>query len=183
MRIVAGKYGSRSLKSPKNEATRPTQDKIKGAIFSSLGNMFDGGNFLDCYSGTGNMGLEALSRGMHHATLIDNNKGAISVIKENVKSLKAEKETKVILGNVFSILERLTLKYDVVYIDPPYAKQENEKLMEKLDALNIVSEKGIVIIESLKEEVWPEKMAGFEKYKEKCYGITRISYYRQGDIQ
>ena len=64
MRIVAGKYGSRSLKSPKNDATRPTQDKIKGAIFSSLGNMFDGGNFLDCYSGTGNMGLEAVSRGI-----------------------------------------------------------------------------------------------------------------------
>lgn len=181
MRIVAGKYGSRSLKSPKNEATRPTQDKIKGAIFSSLGNTFDGGNFLDCYSGTGNMGLEALSRGMDHATLIDNNKGAISVIKDNVKSLKAEKETKVILGNVFSVLERLTLKYDVVYIDPPYAKQENERLMEKLDALHIVSENGVVIIESLKEEVWPDTMAGFEKYKEKCYGITRISYYRQGD--
>lgn len=181
MRIVAGKYGSRSLKSPKNEATRPTQDKIKGAIFSSLGNTFDGGNFLDCYSGTGNMGLEALSRGMDHATLIDNNKGAISVIKDNVKSLKAEKETKVILGNVFSVLERLTLKYDVVYIDPPYAKQENERLMEKLDALHIVSENGVVIIESLKEEVWPDTMAGFKKYKEKCYGITRISYYRQGD--
>ena len=126
MRIVAGKYGSRSLKSPKNDATRPTQDKIKGAIFSSLGNMFDGGNFLDCYSGTGNMGLEAVSRGMDHATLVDNNKGAISVIKENVKSLKAEKETKIICGNIFSVLERLTLKYDVVYIDPPYAKQDSK---------------------------------------------------------
>ena len=120
MRIVAGKYGSRSLKSPKNDATRPTQDKIKGAIFSSLGNLFDGGNFLDCYSGTGNMGLEAVSRGMDHATLVDNNKGAVSVIKENVKSLKADKETKIICGNIFSVLERLTLKYDVVYIDPPY---------------------------------------------------------------
>ena len=124
MRIVAGKYGSRSLKSPKNDATRPTQDKIKGAIFSSLGNMFDGGNFLDCYSGTGNMGLEAVSRGMDHATLVDNNKGAISVIKENVKSLKAEKETKIICGNIFSVLERLTLKYDVVYIDPPYNSRQ-----------------------------------------------------------
>ena len=137
MRIVAGKYGSRSLKSPKNDATRPTQDKIKGAIFSSLGNLFDGGNFLDCYSGTGNMGLEAVSRGMNHATLVDNNKGAISVIKENVKSLKAEKETKIICGNIFSVLDRLTLQYDVVYIDPPYAKQENEKLIQKLDDLNI----------------------------------------------
>ena len=153
MRIVAGKYGSRSLKSPKNDATRPTQDKIKGAIFSSLGNMFDGGNFLDCYSGTGNMGLEAVSRGMDHATLVDNNKGAISVIKENVKSLKAEKETKIICGNIFSVLERLTLKYDVVYIDPPYAKQENEKLIQKLEDLDIVKSDGVIVVESLQEEV------------------------------
>ena len=147
MRIVAGKYGSRSLKSPKNDATRPTQDKIKGAIFSSLGNMFAGGNFLDCYSGTGNMGLEAVSRGMDHATLVDNNKGAISVIKENVKSLKAEKETKIICGNIFSVLERLTLKYDVVYIDPPYAKQENEKLIQKLEDLDIVKSDGVIVME------------------------------------
>ena len=176
MRIVAGKYGSRSLKSPKNDATRPTQDKIKGAIFSSLGNLFDGGNFLDCYSGTGNMGLEAVSRGMDHATLVDNNKGAVSVIKENVKSLKADKETKIICGNIFSVLERLTLKYDVVYIDPPYAKQENEKLLQKLD-------EQIVVIESLQEEIWPEQMASFTKYKEKTYGITRISYYRKENIK
>ena len=180
MRIVAGKYGSRSLKSPKNDATRPTQDKIKGAIFSSLGNLFDGGNFLDCYSGTGNMGLEAVSRGMDHATLVDNNKGAVSVIKENVKSLKADKETKIICGNIFSVLERLTLKYDVVYIDPPYAKQENEKLLQKQ---NLVKEDGIVVIESLQEEIWPEQMASFTKYKEKTYGITRISYYRKENIK
>ena len=174
MRIVAGKYGSRSLKSPKNDATRPTQDKIKGAIFSSLGNMFDGGNFLDCYSGTGNMGLEAVSRGMDHATLVDNNKGAISVIKENVKSLKAEKETKIICGNIFSVLERLTLKYDVVYIDPPYAKQENEKLIQKLEDLDIVKSDGVIVVESLQEEVWPEKIASFIKYKEKTYGHLDI---------
>lgn len=179
MRIVAGKYGSRSLKSPKNDATRPTQDKIKGAIFSSLGNMFDGGNFLDCYSGTGNMGLEAVSRGMNHATLVDNNKGAVSVIKENVKSLKADKETKIICGNIFSVLERLTLKYDVVYIDPPYAKQENEKLLQRLDDLDLVKMNGIVVIESLQEEIWPDQMASFIKYKEKTYGITRISYFRR----
>ena len=175
MRIVAGKYGSRSLKSPKNDATRPTQDKIKGAIFSSLGNIFDGGNFLDCYSGTGNMGLEAVD----HATLVDNNKGAISVIKENAKNLKADKETKIICGNIFTVLERLTLKYDVVYIDPPYAKQENEKLIQKLDDLDMVKLDGVIVVESLEEEVWPERIASFTKYKEKTYGITRISYYQK----
>ena len=118
MRIVAGKYGSRSLKSPKNDATRPTQDKIKGAIFSSL-------------------------------------------------------------GNIFTVLERLTLKYDVVYIDPPYAKQENEKLIQKLDDLDMVKLDGVIVVESLEEEVWPERIASFTKYKEKTYGITRISYYQK----
>ncbi len=124
-------------------------------------------------------GLRSVSRGMDHATLVDNNKGAISVIKENVKSLKAEKETKIICGNIFSVLERLTLKYDVVYIDPPYAKQENEKLIQKLEDLDIVKSDGVIVVESLQEEVWPEKIASFIKYKEKTYGITRISYYQK----
>ena len=143
---------------------QPTQDKIKGAIFSSLGNIFDGGNFLDCYSGTGNMGLEAVSRGMDHATLVDNNKGAISVIKENVKNLKADKETKIICGNIFTVLERLTLKYDVVYIDPPYAKQENEKLIQKLDDLDMVKLDGVIDVESVEVEVWPERIACFNNF-------------------
>lgn len=81
------------------------------------------------------------------------------------------------------MLERLTLKYDVVYIDPPYAKQENEKLLQKLDEQNLVKEDGIVVIESLQEEIWPEQMASFTKYKEKTYGITRISYYRKENIK
>ena len=89
------------------------------------------------------------------------------------------KETKIICGNIFSVLDRLTLQYDVVYIDPPYAKQENEKLIQKLDDLNIVKSDGIVVVESLEEEIWPERMASFTKYKEKTYGITRISYYQK----
>ena len=116
---------------------------------------------------------------MYLATLVDNNKGAISVIKENVKNLKADKETKIICGNIFTVLERLTLKYDVVYIDPPYAKQENEKLIQKLDDLDMVKLDGVIVVESLEEEVWPERIASFTKYKEKTYGITRISYYQK----
>lgn len=97
------------------------------------------------------MGLEAVSRGMDHATLVDNNKGAISVIKENVKNLKADKETKIICGNIFTVLERLTLKYDVVYIDPPYAKQENEKLIQKLDDLDMVKLVELLLWKALKK--------------------------------
>ncbi len=179
MRIVAGKYGSRPLKSPKTDATRPTQDKIKGAIFSSLGNSFSGGNFLDCYSGTGNMGLEAISRGFDHATLIDNNKMAISIIKENTKSLGCMNQVNVVCANVFQALERLDKKYDIIYIDPPYKKQQNIKLVEALDAHDLVNDDGVIVIESLQEEIWPENIASYTKYKEKTYGITRITYYRK----
>lgn len=179
MRIVAGKYGSRPLKSPKTDATRPTQDKIKGAIFSSLGNSFSNGNFLDCYSGTGNMGLEAISRGFDHATLVDNNKMAISIIKENVKNLGCMDQVSVVNANIFQAIDRFNKKYDIIYIDPPYKKQQNIKLMEALDTHDLVNDDGIIVIESLQEEIWPENIASYTKYKEKTYGITRITYYRK----
>ena len=115
MRIVAGKYGSRPLKSCKGDTTRPTADKVKGAVFSSLGGSFDSGRMLDCYSGTGNMALEALSRGMKFATMVEKDRMALNVIRENVKSLQ-EKNCEIISGSIFSVMNRLKEAYDLVYI-------------------------------------------------------------------
>lgn len=176
MRIVSGKYGSRKLVSPKSDATRPTSDKIKGAIFSSLGNSYVGKTMLDCYSGTGNMALEALSRGASFATLVDSNHSAISVIKENVKLLK-ETNCEVIQGDIFSVLPRLKHTYDLVYIDPPYAKQQNIKLIESLDAHGLLNASCDVVVESLSEETFPEQIASLYKKKEKVYRNTKITYY------
>ena len=85
MRIVSGKFGSRKLVSVDGMTTRPTSDKVKGAIFSSLGNQFSGGTMLDCYSGTGNMALEAISRGMDRAVCVEINKKAVQVIRTCIK--------------------------------------------------------------------------------------------------
>ena len=131
MRIVAGKYGSRPLKSCKGDTTRPTADKVKGAVFSSLGGSFDSGRMLDCYSGTGNMALEALSRGMKFATMVEKDRMALNVIRENVKSLQ-EKNCEIISGSIFSVMNRLKEAYDLVYIDPPYKEEKNVELIEKL---------------------------------------------------
>ena len=87
MRVVAGKYGSRPLQAVKGDKTRPTSDKVKGAVFSTLGGFFEGGRMLDCYAGTGSMALEALSRGMDHADLVDESPLAIKTIKENIRSV------------------------------------------------------------------------------------------------
>ncbi len=182
MRIVAGEFGSRPIKSVKGDATRPTSDKIKGAIFSSLGNSFDGGRFLDCYSGTGNMGLEALSRGMDEAVLVDKSRAAIAVIKENVKTLGVQKRCKIVQKDIFSLLPSLKEPFDLIYVDPPYKKQENEKLLSQLDRLNLVSDQGMVVIESLSEETWPEQIGHLLKIKEKTYRNTKITYYRKESV-
>lgn len=179
MRIVAGEFGSRPIKSVKGDATRPTSDKVKGAIFSSLGNTFSKGRFLDCYSGTGNMALEALSRGMEEAVMVDKSRQAIAIIKENVKSLGVQKRCKVIQKDIFSVLPSLEKTFDLVYIDPPYRLQENVKLLEKLAFYHLVNDEGIVVVESTSRETWPDQVACFYKYKEKDYRNTKITYYRK----
>lgn len=177
MRIIAGTYASRELLSRKGEETRPTADKIKGAVFSSLQSYLHG-NMLDCYSGTGNMGLEALSRGMDFCTMVDQNKEAVQVIKKNVKALQV-RQCEVIQGNIFTVIPQLQKQYQIVYIDPPYAKQENHRLLETLDTYDLVCEEGWVIIESRKEDQFEDQIASFHKQKEKKYGNTKITYYRK----
>ena len=95
MRIIAGEFASRRLETKKGNATRPTLDKVKEAVFSSLGGYFDGGNVLDLYAGSGAVGLEALSRGMDNAYFSDNDRIACSVIRNNIASLKVEDRSKV----------------------------------------------------------------------------------------
>lgn len=183
MRIIAGTLGSRSIKSIKGSETRPTSDKVKEAIFSTLGNAFNGGRFLDCYSGTGSMALEALSRGMDEAVCIEISKAAVSVLRENIDHLGVKKKCKVYMKDVFTVLPTLTEPFDVVYIDPPYAKQKNIKLLKQLEIHQLVKDQGIVVIESLSEEAWPNVLGAFYKMKEKEYRNTKITYYRKENVK
>lgn len=179
MRIVAGKYGSRKLVSPKGDQTRPTSDKVKGAIFSSLGNLFDSGRFLDCYSGTGNMALEAISRGMDYAVLIDSSPVACRCIKQNIAILQAEDQTIVLNKDVFAALPQLEGTFDLIYIDPPYAKERNVELMQALCQNDLISEDGVVVVESVASQTFPDEIETLYKYKEKKYRDTKITMYKK----
>ena len=128
MRIIAGEFASRRLETKKGNATRPTLDKVKEAVFSSLGGYFDGGNVLDLYAGSGAVGLEALSRGMDNAYFSDNDRIACTVIRNNIASLKVEERTKVYPIADMKMLSRMKeegKKFRLIYLDPPYAKQKN----------------------------------------------------------
>ena len=180
MRIVAGKYRSRILQAPKGESTRPTLDKVREAVFSSRGGFFDGGRMLDLYAGSGAVALEALSRGMEEAVLCDSSREAVAVIKKNVEALKEDhaRILPVKARQAVRILSKEGIPFDLVYLDPPYRFQENEAMIELLASASLLSDQAVAVIESLKEDMFPERIGPMEQVRTAVYGITRISYYR-----
>lgn len=182
MRIVAGKFRSRALQAPKGDQTRPTLDKVREAVFSRIGPYFDGGAVLDLFAGSGAVGLEALSRGMDQAVFVDISAQAVSVIRSNAETLNVQDQCQIWKADCFTALRRLAesgRQFDLVYLDPPYKRQQLQKVMTLLSELKLVGDQGRVILESLKEDTFDDQIDDLIKEKEAVYGISRISYYRK----
>ena len=136
MRIVAGEFRSRVIRAVDGTGTRPTTDKVKEAIFSRIGPYFDGGVMLDLFGGSGNMSLEAISRGMEKSIINDKDGKAIRTIKENVKSLGVEKRCVIMKMDYHRVLEEMKSQkqsFDLVFLDPPYKKQQIHEILTLLD--------------------------------------------------
>ena len=180
MRVVAGEHRSRKLKAPNGTNTRPTTDKVKGAIFNIIGPYFNGGTCLDLYAGSGGLGIEALSRGMQTAYFVDNNYQAITTIRDNVESLKLINKAHIIKKDAKQALQELAMhrqKFNLVLLDPPYAKQEMTNILEQLQNDNLLQKLAIVVCEVDKdiEFIAPEN---YSTIKIATYGITKIIIYR-----
>lgn len=181
MRIVAGKYRSRVLKSLEGEQTRPTLDKVKEAVFSRVGPYFDGGEMLDLFGGSGSISLEAISRGMDHSVIVDVSMKAVNIIRENVRMLKVEDQCEIWKLDFKSALQRLAQEhrqFDFVYLDPPYRKQQLDFILSFLSNEKLLKDGAHVICESLREDAFQDAYGKLYQVKEMCYGITKISYYR-----
>ncbi len=181
MRIIAGTYASLRLETLKGQATRPTLDKVKEAVFSALGGMFDGGTMLDLYAGSGAIGLEAVSRGMNQAVLVDQSHAAAEIIRKNIALLGCQKQTRLLAMNdrkALSLLAKEGMQFDLVYLDPPYEKQHNEEVMTYLVEHGMLKNGARVVIEAKKEESYTQAFGPLQYQKEKVYGIMKITYYR-----
>ena len=183
MRIIAGKLRSLKIETIEGEKTRPTADRVKEAVFSSIGPYFYGGKMLDCYAGSGNIGFEALSRGIDEVDGFEIDSKACACIKANVKRFKLENQYHLHQKDVMAHLDELKGEYDLIYLDPPYAKQQNEKLMTMIAKRKLLSEEGILIVESRKEDEFKEEIADLRCYKKAYYGITKISYYERNGYE
>lgn len=180
MRVIGGQLRSRKLKTLKGQNTRPTSDKIKGAIFSSLAFDVKQDKVLDLFSGSGSIGIEALSRGFNIAYLNDKDRRAFKIIKENIKDLNLKDKAKVYNLDYKSLINKLAdkLVFDLIFIDPPYNKVDANSIFKKISDANILAKEGIIVFESDNKLELAKEIENFIKYKEKNYKATTIHYYK-----
>ncbi len=173
MNITAGIYKGQKITAPDENITRPTLSKVRMSVFNTLQAMmdFENSSFLDMYSGSGIMGLEALSRGFPRVVSIEKNKKVYSVIKSNFKKFEKDNDLKLILGDSLKVCSRLNEKFDVVYIDPPYFSGIYEKSLEAVKDICA----GIIIL----EHVIDVEIDGFEIVKQKKYGDKFVTFLKK----
>jgi 16S rRNA (guanine(966)-N(2))-methyltransferase RsmD len=174
MRVIAGKFKGRKLSFPQTKLTRPTSDMVKEGIFAKIFDKTVDGIFLDCFCGSGQMGIEALSRGAEYACFIDESFEAVKTTKENLATLKVE-NYKIIKANVIKALEKLDESFDIIFLDPPYNYQEYKLFFALVLKHNLLKEDGIVVCEHKKEKEL--SFEGFNKTAEKKYGYKSVSYF------
>ena len=173
MRVITGTARGRRLKEPVGLETRPTADRVKEGIFSSIQFELEGRRVLDLFGGTGQMGIEALSRGAAHATFVDLRKEAVGIIRENLSLTGFSDRATVVQGDYLAFLTRCRETFDVIFLDPPYGSGMLEKALETITTIDIVSENGIIVCENGSTVGWPAVRAPYRLQKEYRYGKIR----------
>lgn len=179
MRIVSGIYGGRRLSVPKGRDIRPTSDKVRGAMFNTLGGYvdFDGACVLDIFCGTGALGLEALSRGAERCVFVDKEKLSLDLARENAAALSAESMCDFKIADASKVHMTRARLFDLVFLDPPYAKGLIVPSLDNLAQQGVLNEGAICVLESEKGLIL-ECPEGFEVLKDKAYGDTLVTYLR-----
>lgn len=179
MRVITGSARGKKLKTPQGMQTRPTADRVKEAIFSSVQFEIQNASFLDLFAGSGQMGIEALSRGASSAVFVDTSPDACKLVQENLKLTGFSDKAKVIRSDYLAYLGRCREKFDMIFLDPPYAEVFLENSMKKISEIDILSDCGIMICERSVDKVIAEDIPGLSKMKEHRYGNTCVTIYRK----
>ncbi|ACG61944.1 16S rRNA (guanine(966)-N(2))-methyltransferase RsmD [Streptococcus equi subsp. zooepidemicus] len=177
MRIVSGEFGGRPLKTLEGKTTRPTSDKVRGAIFNMIGPYFKGGRVLDLFAGSGGLSIEAISRGMSEAVLVERDRKAQAIIQANIEMTKASQQFTLLKMDAERAFDHLSGQFDVVFLDPPYAKETIVANIEALVEKNLLSDEVMIVCETDRSVALPEEIAWLGIWKEKQYGISKVTVY------
>lgn len=176
MRVIAGTARRLQLKAPLGDHTRPTTDRIKETLFNMIQGQVPGCQFLDLFAGSGAIGIEALSRGADYAVFVENDKNAQICIEENLAHTKMTERARVYKQDVFVSLQSLEYKYkfDVIFMDPPYEKELERRILEYLTVSSILDSDTLIIFEaSLETDISYLEPLGYDLIKEKKYKTNK----------
>lgn len=180
MRIITGSRRGTRLTALEGEQVRPTTDRVKESLFNILQFQIEGRRFLDLFAGSGQIGLEALSRGAASAVFVDASKQSVAVVEKNIRATGLSQQAKVVLGDSIGYLRRCRETFDVAFLDPPYRTGLLEQALELLPGC--MSPGGIIVCEHPTDEALPEKVGAFSQVKSYRYGkILLTSYRRMGE--
>jgi len=179
MRVIAGKHRRRLLVEVNSKTTREIKDRVKEAIFNSIGPYFHDEVVLDLFAGSGALGIEAISRGANKAVFIDNFYIAIKTIKHNLETLGI-KEGIVFNSGYLDYLYKTDEKYDLIFLDPPYMMEEINQVISIISDRKILCEDGIIVCLYEKKNSIKEDNNGIIEYKQKTIGVTKVSFMKWG---
>ncbi len=179
MRVITGKARGVALKTPDGMKTRPTADRVKEAMFSIIQFDIPGAKVLDLFGGTGQLGIEALSRGAESAVFVDAGEDACKLIKENLKRTRLEGQGRVVRSDYLAYLNRCREKFSIVFLDPPYAEVFLENALKKLMEIDILQSGGIIVAERPLEKDLDLELTGFTRSRDYKYGKTLLTIFRK----
>ena len=175
MRVISGKYKGLNLDGFNIDGTRPTMDRVKESLFGSIQGYLKNSVCLDLFAGSGSLGIEALSNGASKCYFIDNNIEIIKILKNNLSNVD---NYEIINNSYDKFLNNTNLKFDIIFLDPPYKKQEIVKLLGEIFELRLLNKGALIICETDQEANLPEELTGYEFIKKSDYGITELTFYR-----
>ena len=177
MRVIAGKAKGIQLKTPDGMLTRPTTDRVKEALFSILQFDLPGTRVLDLFCGTGQLGIEALSRGAKEAVFVDAREEACRLIRENLK--RAGFTGQVVRGDYLTYLDQCREKFDIIFLDPPYAEVFLENALNRITEIDILQSGGIISTERPLGKELPWDFPGYDRSRDYKYGKILLTFYRK----
>lgn len=181
MRIISGRAGGLKLRAVPGRNTRPTTDRVKESVFGILAPVLEGRRVLDLFAGTGNLGIEALSRGAHYAVFVEKSPGAAGVVRSNLVTTRLESDATVMVMDAFralGVLARSDDRFDLVFLDPPYGQGLAGRALSELAAWPALSDEAVVVVEHAGHDVLSGEYGPLVLVRSQRYGETVVSFYK-----
>ena len=179
MRVITGSARGVPLRAPKGMDTRPTLDQVKEGLFSAIQFEVEGRRALDLFAGSGQLGIEALSRGAKSAVFVDMRRDACDIVRENLTKTRLLERAQIVRSDFQTYLKTCRQTFDLVFLDPPYAEKFLENAMFLISEIDILSDGGIIITERPKEKPLDGAFSGLARSKDYLYGKTAITLFRR----